>query len=157
VTARQQPIQLPEASRAMLEAAALLDEPFAIPERKRSVIIMISCSVVAFFQLLPWRIVLAISRGRPINDKNRFLNRVGYSTLVRRGLPFGTMACRCFVGLSSTRRRPGARSFGALRLLFTGKMIDGLGAPSSFKHSVCHKRPVTKKGIDDRKGRVPSG
>ena len=36
-------------------------------------------------------------------------------------------------------------------------MIDGLGAPSSFKHSVCHKRPVTKKGIDDRKGRVPSG
>ena len=46
-------------------------------------------------------IVLAISRRRPINDKNRFLNRVGYSTLVRRGLPFGTMACRCFVGLGS--------------------------------------------------------
>jgi tetratricopeptide (TPR) repeat protein len=31
VTARQQPIQLPDGSRAMLEAAALLHEPFSVP------------------------------------------------------------------------------------------------------------------------------
>jgi hypothetical protein len=31
VTARQQPIQLPAGSRAILEAAALLDEPFSVP------------------------------------------------------------------------------------------------------------------------------
>jgi tetratricopeptide (TPR) repeat protein len=31
VTAQQQPIQLPDGSRAMLEAAALLDEPFSVP------------------------------------------------------------------------------------------------------------------------------
>src|ERR1700745_2828520 len=31
VTARQQPIQLPDGSSAMLEAAALLDEPFSVP------------------------------------------------------------------------------------------------------------------------------
>ena len=31
VTARQQPIQLPEGSRALLEAAVLLDEPFSVP------------------------------------------------------------------------------------------------------------------------------
>ena len=31
MTARKQPIQLPEGSRAILEAAALLDEPFSVP------------------------------------------------------------------------------------------------------------------------------
>ena len=31
MTARQQPIQLPDGSRAILEAAALLDEPFSVP------------------------------------------------------------------------------------------------------------------------------
>ena len=31
MTARQQSIQLPDGSRAMLEAAALLDEPFSVP------------------------------------------------------------------------------------------------------------------------------
>jgi DNA-binding CsgD family transcriptional regulator/tetratricopeptide (TPR) repeat protein len=31
VTAQQEPIQLPDGSRAMLEAAALLDEPFSVP------------------------------------------------------------------------------------------------------------------------------
>jgi len=31
VTARKQPIQLPEGSRAILEAAGLLDEPFSVP------------------------------------------------------------------------------------------------------------------------------
>ena len=94
---------------------------------------------------------MAISRGRPINDKNRFLNRIGYSTLVRKGLPLGTMARRCFVGLSSTRRRPGARSFGALRLLFTGKMIDGLGAPSSLAQR------LPQKASDQKGNRRPQG
>jgi hypothetical protein len=31
VTAREQLIQLPDGSRAILEAAALLDEPFSVP------------------------------------------------------------------------------------------------------------------------------
>ena len=62
--------------------------------------------------------MLTISRGHPINDKNRFLNRDGYSTLVRRGLPFGTMRADASWGWVRPQATTGAKFWSTTAFIY---------------------------------------